>query len=361
MSAFRGAGAPVQEDWDSATLAACRAALRTGSRSFHLASRVLPVRVRAPASALYAFCRAADDAVDQGDDPASAVAALRARLGRVYEAPLRGTEGLALPERALAAVVHRHGIPRALPEALIEGFEWDAQGRRYDSLEALCDYAARVAGAVGAMMALLMGVRSRAALARACELGVAMQLSNIARDVAEDAALGRLYLPQDWLREAGIAPDAWLRAPHAGPALHAVVARLLAVADGLYARAAAGVSQLPLDCRPGINAARLLYAAIGHEVLRRGPQAALQRAVVPRWRQGWLLGEACWRLQPSAAALDAPPLAAVRGLVDAVPLPAREPPAGAERLLLLFERLERGERREALRALPPRAARRVSP
>jgi len=356
MSGAHAAGAPANP-WDADTLAACRAALRTGSRSFHMASLVLPARVRAPASALYAFCRAADDAVDQGDDAAAAVASLRQRLTRVYDAPRHGTDGLALPDRALAVVVHRHGIPRALPEALIEGFEWDAQARRYDSLDALCAYAARVAGTVGAMMALLMGVRSRVAVARACELGVAMQLSNIARDVAEDASLGRLYLPRDWLREAGIEPEAWLHRPQASAALHGVVARLLAEADGLYARAAAGVSQLPLDCRPGINAARLLYAAIGDEVLRRGPAAPLQRAVVPRWRQGWLLGQACCRLMPSTAALDAPPLAAVRGLVDAVPLPVHAAPTSAERLLLLFERLERTERREGLRPLPRRVVR----
>jgi len=330
---------------DDATLAACRAALRTGSRSFHAASLVLPARVRASASGLYAFCRAADDAVDQGADASAAVAALRERLSAIYGAP--GVAPLALPDRAFAAVVQRHGIPRALPEALIEGFEWDAQGRRYESFEALCDYAVRVAGTVGAMMALLMGVRDRATLARACELGVAMQLSNIARDVGEDAALGRLYLPQAWLREAGIDPDHWLREPQAGPALAAVVERLLQAADALYARAGAGVAQLPLDCRPGINAARLLYAAIGHRVRALDQAALAQRAVVPRWRQGWLLGRACWELLPSSVGIDAPPLAAVRALVDAVPLPPQRAPGGAEGLLLLFERLERRDRAPA--------------
>lgn len=327
---------------DDATLAACRAALRTGSRSFHAASLVLPPRVRASASGLYAFCRAADDAVDQGRNAAAAVEALRERLSVIYGAP--GAVPRALPDRAFAAVVQRHAIPRALPEALIEGFEWDARARRYDSFDALCDYAARVAGTVGAMMALVMGVRDRATLARACELGVAMQLSNIARDVGEDAALGRLYLPRDWLREAGIDPDAWLQDPRPGAALSAVVQRLLLAADALYARAGAGVAQLPLDCRPGINAARLLYAAIGHRVRALDQQALSRRAVVPRWRQGWLLGRACCELLPSSAGIDAPALAAVRPLVDAVPLPATRAPGGAEALLLLFERLERRDR-----------------
>ena len=97
-----------------------------------------------------------------------------------------------------------------MPDALFEGLQWDCEGRRYEDLEALHAYAARVAGAVGVMMALLMGVRDADALARACDLGVAMQLTNIARDVGEDARAGRLYLPLDWLREAGLDPAAFL-------------------------------------------------------------------------------------------------------------------------------------------------------
>ena len=104
----------------------------------------------------------------------------------------------------LGGLLARYGIPRALPAALLEGFAWDAEGRRYASIEALEDYAARVAGTVGAMMALVMGVRDAAVLGRAAELGLAMQLSNIARDVGEDARAGRVYLPLDWLAEAGV-------------------------------------------------------------------------------------------------------------------------------------------------------------
>ena len=126
-------------------------------------------------------------------------------------------------DRALAHVVHRLAIPRLLLDALLEGFLWDANGRRYETLEEVHDYAARVAGTVGAMMALVMGAHTQRALARACELGVAMQLTNIARDVGEDARNGRLYLPRAWLREAGIDPDAWLRAPRFDAAIAGVV------------------------------------------------------------------------------------------------------------------------------------------
>ena len=94
-------------------------------------------------------------------------------------------------------MVAEHKLPRAIPEALLEGFAWDAAHRRYETLSAVRAYGARVAGSVGAMMCLIMGATSRDALSRACDLGLAMQLTNIARDVGEDARAGRLYLPLD--------------------------------------------------------------------------------------------------------------------------------------------------------------------
>jgi len=320
-------------------VAACRALLRQNSRTFHSASLLLPARVRAPASVLYGFCRVADDAIDLHGGRGGAIDALRRRLDAAYAGQAR--------ERALAAVFAQHGIPRLLPEMLLEGLAWDAEGRRYATLEALLDYAARVAGTVGAMMALLMGARSPAALARACDLGVAMQLSNIARDVGEDARAGRLYLPSELMRAAGLDAETWLAAPHFSPALGRVVQELLAVADRLYARAGAGVAMLPADCRPGIQAARLLYAAIGHEVLRRGGDSVASRAVVRGGRRVRVLARALltspW---PGRLDADAPPLAAVRLLVEAsVAQPASADPQGsADFLFGLYERLERRDR-----------------
>jgi phytoene synthase len=246
-------------------LQACRQRLRHGSRTFLAASYLLPRNVRDPACALYAFCRQADDEVDQQVDglpaqpgPAAgalrsdqAVAALRRRLDAVYQ----GTPGPHSADRALAWVVRQYAIPADLPHALLEGFAWDAQGRHYDTLADLHDYAARVAGSVGAMMSLLMGVRSASGLARACDLGVAMQLSNIARDVGEDARQGRLYLPRAWLREAGIDPDAFLAQPQHSAALASVVQRLLDAADTLYRRVDAGIAELPPACRLDAGAA----------------------------------------------------------------------------------------------------------
>eukprot|EP01037_Dinobryon_pediforme_P021714 gene21714-22658_t len=121
----------------------------------------------------------------------------------------RARDGRPLPfpaDRAMADLMRTYAIPREVPEALLEGLGWDTDGRRYETLDDLLAYATRVAGTVGIMMTLLMGVREPEALARACDLGCAMQLTNIARDVGEDARAGRLYLPHTWLREQGIDP-----------------------------------------------------------------------------------------------------------------------------------------------------------
>jgi phytoene synthase len=342
----------------AADLAACRALLAQGSRTFLAASWILPRRVREPACALYAFCRMADDAVDGQADPGAAVAELRARLAAIYA----GRPAPQVEDRAMAALVQRFGIPSVWPEALIDGFAWDAAGRRYETLHDLHDYAARVAGTVGAMMALLMGVRTRAALARACDLGVAMQLSNIARDVGEDAALGRLYLPRAWMREAGLDPDAWLARPAHGPALAQVVRRLLRAADALYLRAGQGVADLPLACRPGINAARFLYRQIGLEVERRGGDAVSGRAVVSPARKAAGLLQAGCALWPARPALAPPPLPANAFLVDALDDESAATAASVGwwhlrtrvlRTLDLFEQLARRDREQQRRIAGP--------
>jgi phytoene synthase len=324
-----------------ADLAACRMLLRDGSRSFLAASHLLPARVRDPAIALYAFCRVADDAIDAGGDGA-AMALLHDRLDRAYA----GRPAPIAADRAFADVVRDFAIPRALPDALLEGFAWDAAGRRYPDLAALHEYGMRVAGSVGMMMALLMGARDPVSLARAADLGVAMQLSNIARDVGEDARAGRLYLPLAWLAEAGIDADAWLARPAFSPALGAVVRRLLAEAARLYAAADAGIAALPRTCRPGIAAARLLYAAIGERVLHRGGDSVSSRAVVPAARKLRLLLRAA-AVGTARPAVAASPLPAARALIAAAaasPSYAPPPPRTlAERLLwtaALFARLD---------------------
>jgi phytoene synthase len=289
--------------------------IRCGSRSFFLASLLLPDEVREAAYALYGFCRLSDDAVDTGDRRSDAVARLRGRLARVYA----GDPAPEPVDRALADAVLRFAIPRALLEALLEGLEWDTARRDYETLEEVYAYAARVAGSVGAMMAALMGARSAALIARACDLGVAMQLTNIARDVGEDARMGRLYLPRSWMREAGVDPDAFLANPVFSPALAGVVARLLGHAETLYRRSEPGIAGLAPPFQPAIFAARHLYAEIGALVARRGFDSIRRRASVSVARKLWLLCRAARRAGGRAGlGVESPPLAEVRFLVEAV-------------------------------------------
>ena len=340
--------------FDRADMDACRALLKGGSRTFHAASKVLPRKVSDPAIALYAFCRLADDAVDLGDDRAAAVERLKERLDRAY----RGQPVDQAADRAFAGVVARFSIPREIPEALLEGLAWDAAGRRYQTLPELYAYAARVAGTVGAMMTLVMGQRAPEIVARACDLGVAMQLTNIARDIGEDARAGRLYLPLSWLRDAGIDPDAWLARPVFTREIAGMVRRLLDAADGLYGRATLGIRNLPPGCRPGIYAARALYAEIGRELERGGLDSISRRAVVSSRRKLAVLARTLVSLDPEwmPARRLAPvgQLDETRFLIQAVaatPLRERAPEAGARSIedrvvwvIDLFARLEQRDR-----------------
>jgi phytoene synthase len=327
-------------------LAACSAILRQGSKSFHAASLLMPARYRQPAMALYAFCRLADDAADGEGSDRGSVDAMRRRLDLAYaQAPIDHPV-----DRAFALAVHAHAIPRALPEALFEGFAWDLGRRRYRDLAELEAYAARVAGSVGIMLSLVMGRRDPQVLARAADLGLAMQLTNIARDVGEDARSGRLYLPEDWLADAGIDPDAFLAKPRFSPALAQVKARLLDVANAAYARASVGIDALPFTVRPAIHAARLIYAEIGHEVARRGYDSISSRATSSSGRKLALLGEACLatiRMPQVASGSSTLATAHLIAAAVAVPVPAPALPsvtAKALWLIDLFERLELADR-----------------
>lgn len=291
----------------------CRRLLRGGSKSFYAASLLMPAFYRGPATALYAFCRVADDAIDEGDHQARALQSLHWRLDRIYA----GRPGFDPVDRALCSVVQRFEMPDTLPRALLEGFQWDREGRRYETLSDLYGYAARVAGTVGVMMAVLMGERSPDALARASDLGVAMQLTNIARDVGEDARAGRVYLPLAWLDEAGIDVDAFLAEPQHSDALAEIIERLLLDAEALYDRSVPGILQLPTSCQPGIFAARSIYREIGRCLQRAGLDSVNHRTVVSHRRKVALLAQAPLEVVRHDGLGEAPPLEETRFLVEA--------------------------------------------
>jgi phytoene synthase len=344
---------PLSPDASFATTqdhAECRAAIRQGSRTFFAASLLLPSAVREPAYGLYAFCRLSDDAIDLGGGSLNALARLQDRLARIYE----GRPLALAADRAMADLVRRFSIPRELPEALLEGLAWDAEGRRFEALADIHDYAARVAGTVGVMMTLMMGVRLPEALARACDLGIAMQLTNIARDVGEDARAGRLYLPLRWLREAQIEPSAFLADPTLSAPLQLVIGRLLNEADRLYARARRGVALLPAACRPAILTAALLYAEIGCALERLSLDSIAHRARVSAPRKMAILARATLAAPWVRAGAPVAALNAASFLIEAVqrapaphPLATKSLPWNIRpqflRVLDMYERLERAE------------------
>lgn len=344
---------PIEPHATAADWASAHALLWDGSRTFMSASLLLPDRVRQAAVGLYAFCRTADDAVDNGGDAASAIAALKVRVEDIFAGKPQSAA-----DRTFADVVTRYSIPRAYPDALIEGFEWDAVGRRYETIEEVTAYAMRVAGVVGAMMAMVMGVQDEPRVARACDLGVAMQLTNIARDVGEDARNGRLYLPLEWMRNAGIDASDWLKAPCFDHRLAQVIERLLHTADGLYCRSESGLRALPTNCRTGMFAARYLYAHIGEEVRRLGYDSVGQRAVVHPAAKGRLLCKAILASvkESSQRDVDGSMLPQAAFVLSALSRPAGEADtlptrfALTRRVVGVFDMFERLARRDGSRA-----------
>ena len=272
---------------DDATLAECRASLEHNSKSFALAARFLAPDKRDAAAVVYAWCRRVDDAVDEVEpaEQPGALARLREELDAIY------SEG-ALPrrtqdERTLAAfqlVASRYQLPRVYAEELVAGMAMDVENVAYPDDETLLRYCHRVAGVVGLMMSQIFGVRHPRALRHAAHLGWGMQLTNIARDVAEDWERGRLYLPDSRLAAAG-APD--LRARLGGPfpeeaaaPVARVVEELLAEAELYYRSGDQGVESLPLRTALAVAAAREVYSAIGERVAAQGHDIRRGRAVV---------------------------------------------------------------------------------
>jgi phytoene synthase len=308
-------------------VALARAVIARHSKSFALAARLLPPRVRDDAVVLYAYCRRVDDAIDcaQPAEQAGALAALRAELDAVYGSrPLR--------DPLLAAfqrVVRSRAIPRAYAQELLAGMRMDVTGTRYATFDQLLRYCHRAAGSVGLMMCHVMGVRRPRALLHAAHLGIAMQLTNIARDVLEDWDRGRLYLPDELLAAHGAGG---LRArlgapiPHSAlPAVMAAVSVLLDRADAYYRSADVGVRELSLRCGLGVRAARLVYAQIGRVLRARDCDPRSGRAVVSFATKAVLLLRAALRTLLSLPRMpwSAPPRLprTELSLCDAIALP----------------------------------------
>jgi phytoene synthase len=254
-----------------AALALARRTLSLHSKSFALAGKLLPAACRDDAAVVYAWCRRCDDAVDLAPRSTrpSALARMRRELGSIYA----GQPQTELSLAAFQEVVQRRAIPARYPGELLEGMRMDVEATRYRTVDDLLVYCFRVAGTVGLMMCHVMGVDDREAMRRAADLGIAMQLTNICRDVAEDWADGRLYLPRELL---GIDAVTRLDAASTATAVEALLAR----AEELYRSGDAGLPALGFRCAVAVRAARLIYSDIGRVIARRGYDVTAGRAFV---------------------------------------------------------------------------------
>lgn len=258
---------------------AARVAIARGSRSFAAASKLFDKPTRERAWLLYSWCRACDDIADGQDhghgmtvvdDPMARLA----RLSVLTELALAGEPTGEPPFEALRIVVAETSLPHGFARDHIAGFALDAEGWRPTTEDDLLRYCYHVAGVVGCMMAVVMGVdpHDEATLDRACDLGLAFQLANIARDIDEDASVGRCYLPTDWLAEKNI-PVAELMAPAHRPALTELVARLTTRAAAFEESARHGTPALGFRSAWAVLAAAKIYGDIGRKVAALGGHA----------------------------------------------------------------------------------------
>jgi phytoene synthase len=272
--------------------------IRHGSGSFAAASTLFARETRERAWLLYAWCRAADDMTDgqelgQGQRAVADASPVQAELETLTRLALDTDLPVPLPFAALRQVSREVRLPRRAVADHLAGFALDAQGWRPRTEDDLLRYCYHVAGAVGCLMAAIMGIDAddHDTLDRACDLGIAFQLANIARDIVPDARAGRVYLPQDWLDAAGIAAgDVAAEANRAACA--GLAGRLIAIAETHRRSARIGAGRLPVRSRWAVLAADRIYGAIGEAVAARGVAAWDQRTRVSDARKLWFIAAA---------------------------------------------------------------------
>jgi phytoene synthase len=285
----------------AALVAHARSTIAKGSKSFAAASRLFESATRERAQLLYAWCRACDDIADgqvlgQG---ASAVQDATARLSRMRALTAKALAGEETGDPSfdcLGVVAAETGLPARYAHDLIDGFALDAQDWRPRSEADLLRYCYHVAGTVGCMMAVVMGVdpRDEQTLDRACDLGISFQLANIARDIGEDDAIGRCYLPVEWLVEVDIPPGEHMKPPFR-PRLAMLARRLATMAERYEASARVGTKALTFRSAWAVLAAAGIYGDIAREVAARGERAWDRRVTTSGTdKLGWVI-TAAWQ------------------------------------------------------------------
>jgi phytoene synthase len=254
----------------------CTRITKHNSRTFYLASLLLPREKRQAVQALYAFCRSTDDLVDETQDLASAdevFANWRVRLNNVHPA---AHDPVPL---AWADVQAQYRIPRGYADQLITGVARDRIQKRYQSFNDLTEYCYGVASTVGLMSMSIIGFKSRDALPYAVKLGIALQLTNILRDIGEDLHTGRLYLPLDELAMFGLTEQD-VMARRNDERWQAFMRFQIERVNHLYDEASAGIALLNKDGRFAIGAATKLYRAILNDIEAHNYDVFNRRAYV---------------------------------------------------------------------------------
>lgn len=283
--------------------------MRTHSPEVYWLSAALPPRIREPTLAYLAFQGSLTDMVNEREVSATTIADLSARV----RAATSGAPSAEPIDRALSRAAADHALSPALLEALLEALIWEVEGRRFATYEGLLDACVRRRGTTAMAISTFMGRRKRVVLERAADLGVAIELTLVARDVAADARRGRVRLPLEWLEEAGVDPDRIVEAPRGAPGLDAVVVRLARAADGFYRRSDPGIAALPFDCRPAVRCARYAFRALG-AAIERGEESPSPS--IPHLAR--LAARALRASRSEARPLAAPPLREARELVAAI-------------------------------------------
>lgn len=252
--------------------------LQRHGKSFHFAGQLLSRRHMQDAAELYAFCRYVDDLTDHAEDAAKA----RARLDQVEDDLLKGHSANVHVHRFLA-LAGRCGCDLEAARQLVTGQRGDLGTVLVCDDAELKRYCYRVAGTVGLLMCSVLGVRDNRALPFAIDLGIGMQLTNIARDIAEDARAGRRYIPANLLP---LEPNEIAAGSlEVRPALYQAASAILADAERYYRSGEAGLTYLPLRARLAIFVAARVYHGIGEELMRRPPTMWKERAVVSPLRK----------------------------------------------------------------------------
>jgi len=279
----------------------CRVITREHAKTFYMATRFLPNKKQRSIFAIYALCRFIDDLVDEAEDLMNKQQLTESEIVKLIESwkqKLIGTYNGETYEHeilvALSDVLKTYDIPIELPLELIEGVSMDLTKKRYQNFEELYNYSYKVASVVGLMTSEVFGYKDKNALPHAVDLGIAMQLTNILRDIGEDLTKGRIYLPSDELDEFGITEDD-LFSHTMNENMIEFLEFQIQRAERYYEQSDKGIPLLSADSRYAVYLARQNYSRILNKIRKNNYQVFTQRAYLSTTEKLSILPRIWWK------------------------------------------------------------------